>query len=240
MGNENDNQSLMPVVTVSALQALTEAEMLQEFNRATQRPRSITNFRRKVEEMATLSPSIAAKLFFRVKRGKDYIEGPSVRLAEIAMSCYGNLRVGARIIDIGEKEVTAQGMAHDLETNVMYQAEVKRGIVTSDGKRYSQDMIIMTCNAACAIATRNATFKVVPMVLVEDAIQKAKKVAKGDAATFPERRKNAVDAVAAKGVAADRVLLAMDKKGLDDITLDDMVDLAGLLSQLDEGSMTAE
>jgi hypothetical protein len=230
----------VPVASVTALEVINRSEIEQQVSTARKYPRSVVEFRRKVEQMATLSPTVAQSLFYRLPRGGKKIEGPSVRLAEIAASSYGNLRVGSFITDIGQSEVTARGFAHDLENNVAYASEVKRSIVDKDGIRYKNDMIIVTCNAACAIALRNAVFKAVPMVLVEEPIRKAKALIRGDQASFPQRRDDMLKKFDALGVKKERVFAAIDRRGVDDVTLDDMVDLAGLYNQIEDGELTVD
>jgi hypothetical protein len=230
----------VPMATPNTLEVINRSEIEQQIATARKYPRSVVEFRRKVEQMATLSATVAQSLFYRLPRGNKKLEGPSVRLAEIAAASYGNLRVGSFITEIGQNEVTARGFAHDLENNVAYSSEVKRSIVDKDGVRYKNDMIIVTCNAACAIALRNAVFKVVPMVLVEEPIKKAKALIRGDAASFPERRAEMVKKFEVLGVKKERLLASLGYKGIDDIQLDDMVDLAGIYNQLEDQQLTVE
>ena len=49
--------------------------------------------------MATIDAEVAGSCFYKLSRGGKTIEGPSVRLAEIVASAWGNLKFGARIID---------------------------------------------------------------------------------------------------------------------------------------------
>lgn len=168
------------------------------------------------------------------------IEGPSVRLAEIVASSWGNLRVQAVTIDIGEKSVTVRGMAHDLEKNFAASADVERRITTRDGRRYSDDMIMQTTNAAASIAIRNAIFKVVPFAYVKEIYEKAKRVAVGDAKTLESRRTAAFESFAKMGVREDRILARLEKRTVADVGLEDLVVLRGIFTAIRDNETTID
>ena len=132
-----------------------------------------------------------------------------MRLAEICAVCYGNLRIVGRITDDDGKMITAQAVAMDLERNVGYSVEVKRGVVTKDGRRFGDDMIKTASNAAIAVATRNATFKVIPKAFVSLVEDSAREVARGDVKSLPQRTEAALAWFAGKGIADDRVFAAL-------------------------------
>ena len=203
-------------------------------------PRSITRFKQSALAMATSDEDTAASCFYKLSRGGKEIEGPGVRLAEIVGSAWNNLRYGSRIVGEDDKWVVAQGMAHDLETNVAMTIEVRRRITDKYGKRYSDDMIAVTANAACAIALRNAIFKVVPKTFVDSIYESAKKVAIGDATTLASRRQKALEYFQKMGIALDRILAVLGKVGLEDIDLKDLETLTGLKTAIKDGDTTIE
>ena len=157
--------------------------------------------------------------------GGGKVVGPSTRLAEIVAATYGNLRVQARIIAETATEIVAQGVAHDLETNVAQSTEVAVSIVTSTGKRYGNDQVATMRAAACSKARRNATFLVVPLALCQPVIAAARKVAAGDAKTLPQRRDTCLDWFAAKGVKLQAILDWLGVKAKEDVSLEHMADL---------------
>ena len=121
--------------------------------------------------MATLTQETAAACLYVLPRkdrdGKPVqIVGPSVRLAEICASAWGNIDFGSRIGREEQAYVIAQGFAFDLQTNTRCTFEVRRRITTREGRRYSEDLIQQTVNAAQSIALRNAIFRVIPRALV--------------------------------------------------------------------------
>ena len=75
--------------------------------------------------------------------------------------------------------ITAQAICHDLETNLAVSKEVKRRITNKYGKTYSEDMQVVTGNAASSIAFRNAVLAVIPKAVTKRIINEVKKVALG-------------------------------------------------------------
>jgi hypothetical protein len=207
-------------------------------------PRSLQKFRTTALSMATIDAEVAASCFYRLSRkgqdGAKAIEGPSVRFAEIVANAYGNMKFGARIIEVGEKEVVAQGIAHDLENNVSTSTEVRRRITTKTGARFGDDMIAVTCNAACSLALRNAIFKAVPFALAKPIYEQAKRVAVGDAKTLSQRRTSALAAFAAMGISAARVFARLEVAGADEITLAHVEELIGLHTSIKDGEAEAD
>jgi hypothetical protein len=205
-------------------------------------PRSVKKFQDSALSLATINIETAASCFYKLPRfdkktgETKNIEGPSVRLAEIAASCWGNMRVQARIIGDDGKFVVAQGVAHDLENNLASSVEVRRKITDKKGNRFSDDMVGVTANAACSIALRNAIFKVVPKALVDVVYQQAKKTAVGNAATLSERRERALAFFNDKlGISRERVLKALGKTGVQDINLQDVETMLGWHSAIQDG-----
>jgi len=203
-------------------------------------PRSIKAFREKSLSLATLDEETAASCFFSLPRGEKPIEGPSVRLAEIVATSWGNLRSQASVVDIDDKFVTARGVVWDLEANNAISVDVSRRITDKYGRRYNDDMIMMTANAACSIALRNAIFKVVPFAYVKPVYEAARKVAIGDAQTLVARRANMVAHFGKMGVRPEQICQKVERASVEDITLDDLSHLIGLCTAIKEGSASVD
>lgn len=243
MDNQNNDEPqarLAELMEPTALEAQVRAEIDSSVSTAKRYPRSIKLFMQRAEGMACVTTEVAASCEYKLRRGDKAIQGPSIRLAEIVAANYGNLRVGARIIEEGKQFVVAQGVAHDMESNVSYTSEVRRRITNKEGRRFNDDMIAMTCNAACAIAQRNAIFKAVPMALVTPIIEKARETARGDLATLPVRRDKMLKSFEGIGVKADRIFAALEVRGAEDITLDMFDDLRGMWTSIQDGEATAD
>lgn len=228
----------LEVVPTTALESLNKAEIDIQIATAKRYPRSITDFKRKALELATLNEETAQSCFYSLKRGSKRIEGPSVRLAEIAAYSWKNLRFGARIIAIEQRQVVAQGFAFDLENNTASSVEVRRRITNSDGHRYNEDMITMTANAACSIAFRNSIFKIVPQSLLLEVYKLARETATGKSLTMEQRREKILVDMAKVGAKPEQVYKLVDKKSKDDITVDDILFLKGLITSIQDGETT--
>lgn len=198
-------------------------------------PRSLKTFMARALSMATLSVEVAESCIYAVPRGGKTISGPSIRLAEIVASSWGNLHVGSRIVDEEERNVVVEGAAWDLEANLKMVTQVKRRITYADGGRFNDDMITMTGNAAASIARRNAIFGVIPRCFVSDLFTKIRKVAVGDAKTLTERRGTVIERLNKMGATTDRILAALGKKGIEDIGLDELELLIGFGTAIKEG-----
>lgn len=224
----------------TAIMAMNKAEIDIQIATAHAYPRSITRFRKLALELATLDEETSSSMFYCLPRGGKKIEGPSARLAEVVGASWGNLRYGARIVAIDKDFVTAQGACHDLETNNAATVEVKRRITDSKGRRFNDDMIQTTCNAACSIALRQAIFKVVPFAFVKPIYEAARQASIGDAKTMSEKRAAAIDWFKKVGATEKQVLEALGREGIEEVTNDDLITLKGLATAIKEGDTTVE
>jgi hypothetical protein len=224
----------------SGLDAITRGEIDVQVSTAHKFPRALKRALQDAQTMALLDEDTAQRCFYVLERGGKKIEGPGVRLAEIFANAWGNLRFGSRIIDEGEKFITAQGFCHDLQTNVAACVEVVRRITDKKGRRYNDDMIATTANAAQSIALRNAIFRVVPRVYVDQIFQKAKAVAIGTVATLSERRQKAMEWYAKAGVKPERILAKLGKAGIEEIGLPELETLIGISTAIRDGQTTID
>ena len=224
---------------------IKQAEMLQAINRAEvdtqnatakQYPRDIYGALNNIKTIATLDNSTAEDCFYALRRQGTLIEGVSVRLAEIIAGAWGNMRVQTRIIGNDGKTITAQGVCHDLETNLAVSVEVKRRITDKSGKTYSEDMQVTTGNAASAIAFRNAVLKVVPKAVTKRVIDEIKQVALGKAIDLETRRQNMIAYFGKLGVSQTDILTYCGVKRIEEITSEMVFELSGLKNAIKEGT----
>jgi hypothetical protein len=227
---------------LSALPALSRAEIDIQIATAKRWPRSIVAFKKQALELATLDEETAGACFYALPRDGKRIEGPSIRLAEIVASTWGNLRVGARILDVTDRVVIGQGACFDLEKNLAASVEVSRRITNRAGKRYSDDMVNTTAQAAMSIALRNAIFRVVPFAIVKDVYEAAKLVSLGKGLTMEQSRAKCVGAFAKLWPALTPEVLwrIAGKTGAEDIGTDELVQLRGLFTALKDGETSLE
>jgi hypothetical protein len=251
MTNEEENRALMvsddeetgiQVQQVSAIAAITKSEVESQLDAAHRYPRKIKTFLDEANAMVSRSVDVAAMCFYSVPRDGKQIMGPSVRLAEIVASAYGNLHVGARPLEVGDMDTvcTAQGVAWDLQKNLRVTVEKTRRITRRDGKRFSDDMVITTQNAAASIALRDAIFRVIPRAYIDEIYKRAKAVAVGDAKAIGERRINAITAMTKMGATQERILLALGRQEVEAITLEDIERLIGNYTAIKDGQTTVD
>lgn len=225
--------SLQKESTFTNLDNLIKAELDMQITTAKAYPRTITTFIRTAVDLATLDTETAESCIYALPRDGKMIEGPSVRLAEIIFSCYGNLRAGAQIIGNDGKKLISRGYCHDLETNVMVDMEVSRRITDKHGRPYSEDMQVVTGNAANAISFRNAIFKVIPMAITKGIIGKVRGVIKGSIKDLSSRRLSALSYFEKLGIKKERVFDAINVKGIEDIGEEEIITLIGFKNALD-------
>ena len=234
----NEAQNLS--VDNSTIALLNKSEIDMQVATAHRYPRSIKGFRDETLQMVTLNEDIAGSCIYALPRGDETIQGPSARFAEVVASAWGNCRAGARIVDDKGDFVTAQGVFHDLERNVAITYEVQRRIVDKNGRRYKPDMIGVTANAACSVALRNAILKGIPKAFWDDMYQAAKQTIMGDVQTLANRRAAAIKAFMAFGINEAQILAKLEVAGVEDISLEHLVVLRGLLTAIKDGDTTPE
>ena len=224
----------------SMVSLLNRSEIDQQIATAHRFPRSVKRFRDEAMAMVTLNESVAGQCIYARPRDGKTIEGPSARFAEVIASAWGNSRAGARVIDDRGDFVVAQGVFHDLERNVAITYEVQRRITDKQGRRFKTDMIGVTANAACSIALRNAILKGVPKAFWDDMYAEARKVVMGDVKTLANRRADAVALFQRFGVTVEQLCAKLEVAGVEDISLEHLVTLRGLVTAIKEGDTTVE
>jgi hypothetical protein len=227
-------------VQVSAVSAMVKSEVEAQLDAAHRYPRQIRRFISEAVSLATIDQEVAMSCMYSLPRGGKAITGPSIRLAEICASAYGNLHVGARVVAIEEKEVVAQGVTWDLEKNLRATIEVRRRITKKDGKRFDDDMITVTGNAAASIGLRNAIFRVIPRTYVNMVYERAREVALGKASSLSERRAKVFERLVKMGALQDRILAHINRPSLEEVTIDDLELLIGIGTAIKNGDIHAD
>lgn len=236
----NQDEREAPAPEIGSLAVLNKSEIHQQIQTARDFPRSIKNFRNEALQLATLDERTASECIYALPRDGKTIEGPSARFAEIVNYAWGNTRAGARVIAEEGEFVTSQGLFYDLEKNTAISYEVKRRIVDKNGRRFKVDMIGTTSNAASSIALRNAILKGIPKALWHPIYQAARKVVAGDIRTLVSRRDEAIKAFQIFNVTAEMIYATLGVGGVQDITIDHLVILKGILTAIQEGDTTPE
>jgi hypothetical protein len=239
--SEWENPEEGEVITdVMVMSPETRAEVDIQISTAKRYPRSIRHFKQQALEMATFDDETAEGCFYSLPRGGKPIEGPSARLAEIVLSAWGNVRADAKVVGVDDKEITAEAMTWDLEKNVAIRVQIKRRITDKFGKRFKDDMITVTGNAACSIALRNSVFKVIPMVYTKAIYQEARRVAIGDVQTLASKRALMVQHFQKMGVTDKQIFAVVGKENIEEIGLDELAALKGLATAIKDGDVTVD
>mgnify|MGYP001604128020 FL=1 len=203
-------------------------------------PRSVARFRKEAESLATLDEETAGECMYALPRSGKTIEGPSARFAEILLYAWGNCRGDAEVIEEGSTHVIAQGTFYDLERNIAVRKKVKRRITDKLNRRYNDDMIGVTGNAAISIALRNAIFAGIPKAIWKAIYLKARLASIGKAGTLTQARQKMLEHFGKMGVPAEKVFAVLGVEGIEDVKEDQLVTLRGLANAIKDGEATVE
>jgi hypothetical protein len=205
-------------------------------------PRSVAQFLQESEDLVTANRAVAASCTYALPRGGKSITGPSVRLAEILASTWGNLRVSAMITGDDGRFVVAQCIALDLQKNVGISVEARRRVTDRNGRRFDDDMIAVASNAAISIALRNGIFRVIPRTYVDIIHDLAKQVAAGSLEALESTRASWIAALVGPGkIPTERELYAaLGVGGREDVGTDEIVTMQGWQTAIRDKMTTYE
>lgn len=231
-------------IPVTEFQAIEKSNIDMQVATAKRYPRNVAKAIENAEAMVTLDFETAKKCSYTLKRQDKEITGPTVHLAKIIASNWGNLRCEAHVVGTIGKQVVSRGICWDLETNYAAAFETRRRITDKEGKIYSDDMVTVTGNAASAIAYRNAVFSVIPRPIVDRVYKKAMQMV----ADVESRKNNGNIEETAKQwisffetqykIKPDELLKLLKLSSAKDFTADTMVTLNGLHQAIVDGDTT--
>lgn len=242
---DEDTQQPLEIAGNDALSSISRAEIDMQIATAKRYPRNLMRVKNQMMSIATMDQETAEACFYSLPRGGKNIEGPSVRMAEIALSAYGNVKAGTRILSVdtgNNPHAVVQAVVLDLENNVGYSVEKRRRIVgkKKNGGTPDEDDINLAVNAGSAIAFRDAVFKIVPGALVKSVFDAAKKVAVGDLKSLTATRAKIIERLQKYGATPDRILAKLGLQKIEEITLEHVEILIGLGTALKDGHTSLE
>ncbi len=229
--------------------ALSQGDLDTQIVTAHKYPRQVQRIIDQITQLATLDTETATECNYSLPRGRDAdgkanaITGPSIRFAELVAQQWGHNRVAARTVAVDRKEkfIEAEGIYHDLATNSVVAVRTRRKISTKNGGLYSEDMIVVTGNAAASIALRNAILRGVPRPIWRKAYRAVEGVIRGDVATLGARRVALLTKFHDElGIKPAQVYAILGVKGEQDVGLDELVVAAGFYSALRNNEITVE
>ena len=245
---ELDNYESLPVeaqkLQMVQVDAIERANIDSQISTAKQYPRDI---RRSIDNsivIATMNEETAQSCGYALPRGEKIITGPSVHLAKIMVSNWGNIRTEAKVVQITDKHVISRGTCWDLETNVASAFEVRRNIIDSKGRRFSDDMITVTGNAANSIAYRNSVFAVIPQAITNRVYEAAQRLITGDlsdADKILKKRTLIINSFKNEyAITEEEVLKLCVRQNVNQINMNEISTLIGILQSLKDGDTSVD
>lgn len=244
-----DNYEVAQIQTGDAqsiiqLDAIEKANVDTQVSTAKQYPRDITRALNNSIVMATIDQQTAQTMGYALPRGGKPITGPSVHLAKLIVSNWGNIRAEAKVVQITDSQVVSRGTCWDLENNVATAFEVRRSIKGKNGQRFTDDMITVVGNAANAIAYRNAVFSVIPKAITDKVYQAAQHCITGDLsddAKLLQRRTQCLKFFNDEyGISEAEVVKLCGKQTVNQIRGEEIALLIGIYQSLKDGDTTVD
>ena len=247
MENQNSDYEVLQVQqdqSIIQVDAVERANVDSQVATAKQYPRDLARSINNSIAMATMDYNTAQSCGYALPRGGKPITGPSVHLAKLIVSNWGNIRAEAKVVQVTDKQVISRGTCWDLENNVATAFEVRRSIVGKGGKRFTDDMITVTGNAANSIAYRNAVFSVIPKAVTDKVYQAAQHFITGDLSDEEKivaRRKKCIDFFKDEyGITEEEVVMLCGKQTVNQIKAEQIALLLGITQSLKDGDTTVE
>ena len=228
MENEVEKVEILSAELASADRAVIDSQIAT----AKAYPRNLKRCRDNSIAIATMNLKTAESCRYSLPRGGKKITGASVHLARIVAQQYGNMRVESRVKQITATTIVAEAIAFDLEVNYAVKAEVTKKILDKDGRKYNEDMIVTTGQAACAIAWRNAVLQIIPNSIVDDIYNAALNMVVGDLSNeekMIKARKVWIDYfVSTYSATEQKVLEVFGLRSVNQITAEVLADMKAL------------
>lgn len=218
-----------------------------QISTAKQYPRNLTRCIENAISIVTLDVEIAEECNYTITKGGKNITGASVHLAKIVAQQMGNMRVENRVVGFDATHVTCEAVCFDLERNFAMRTQIRKSILTSKGIRYSEDMCVITANAANSIALRNAIFSVIDSSIVKKVYKSAKQKITGDLSDETKliaRRTGLVNffktTYPTYNLTDEEIARSVGKTALSYVDKDDVLTLIGFEKNLKSGEQTPD
>lgn len=191
---------------------------------------------------ACTRPSLAEVAVYQYSRGGTDISGPSIRLAEAAAQCWGNLQFGIRELEQRAGESVVQAYAWDVETNtrreMTFSVPHKRHTRGGDyALTDPRDIYEMVANQG-ARRLRACILSVIPGDVIEAAVGQCEVTLKAKADTGPEAMAKMLEAFRAYNVTRAQIETRIQRR-LDAITPAQVVSLKKIYASLRDGMSSA-
>lgn len=242
----------------TAVAAQARAMIEARYTMAIHRPRDIDQVREKLLKECR-RPSFAAVARYRKPIGAG-IEGPSIRFAEAALRCMGNVTIETvTLYDDREKRIVRVAVT-DLEANVPYsldvlvektveRSKIKNGmeVLRSRTNSYGEPVHIVVATdddvmvkqaALVSKAIRTLGLRLVPGDLIDECMTLVKKTKADEDARDPDAaRRQLFDAFAEQGVKVEQLKGYLGTDG-SSLNPRELADLRGLYAAIKTGETT--
>ncbi len=239
-----------------ALVAKATADIQARWLMAMKRPRDMNEVRQMIMKECK-RPGFVDVAIYAVPRGANMIRGLSIRFAEVAVRCMGNISVESQTIYDSDEERIIRVTATDFETNATWPRDITvkktverkqlrqgqrplRERVNSYGDRVyiveaTDDDVATKEAAAISKAARTAILRLIPGHIQDEAFDLCEKIAEDKAAKDPDHEKNAAfDAFASLNIMPTDIAQWLGH-GVDRITPAETSELRKLYVSLREG-----
>ena len=185
-------------------------------------------------------PDFANDAFFSFPRGREKVEGVTIRFAEELARCWGNIEYGIKELSQDDGKSEMQAYAWDMETNTMsvqnftnpHMREVNRSMV----KLLTQRDIYENNANMGARRLRARILAVLPSYIVEDAIAECKKTLAGkNDVPLIDRVNKMVSQFGKYGVTPGQIEKWLGRK-VETMTTEDFVEYISIFNSLKDGA----
>jgi hypothetical protein len=211
---------------------------------ARQFPRNVFQSEQRILDACKRS-SLAQTAVYRYPRGKQVVEGPSIRLAEVLAQNWGNISFGVKELEQREGESVALAYAWDLETNVrqekVFSVPHSR---KANGKLTKltdpRDIYELVANNG-ARRVRSCILGIIPGDIVEAAVAECNKTLTGNnKGPLKDRIANALTAFKNQYKVTQEMIETRFGYNADAFTEVDYVDLIKIFNSLKDGMSKVE
>lgn len=239
-----------------ALIAKSTADSQARWIMAMRQPRDMHMVRQELKRECE-RPALAKKAVYSVPRGGNQIKGLSIRFAEVAMRCFGNMNCEAQTLYDSDEERVIRVCATDYESNSSWSRDITikktverksiapgqrpiRVRTNSSGKpvyivEATPDDVNMLEAAGISKAARTAILRLIPGHLQDEMRKICERVAETEAAKDPDAERNAMlDYFAGLGVMPEQLGEFLDHP-IEQCTPVELVELRFLFAALRDG-----
>lgn len=213
--NENNNPFASQMAPREAQNAIAEAGQQREIAEVQAAMIIAKKFPRNQLEacdkilLACTRTSLAEGALYSYGKGGTDVTGPSIRLAEVAAQCWGNVSFGIRELEQRNGESTVEAFAWDVETNTRQVKVFQVGHVrhTKSGQKKltdPRDIYEMVANQG-ARRLRACILGVIPGDVIEAAVKQCEETLHANADVSPEGIKKLQAAFQQLGVSKEQI-----------------------------------